>query len=339
MAAQKCIVATADDAGKRLDTFLSDHDCYASRSSAARHCESGDVLVGGNPAIKRYAVRAGDAIVYAEEELVEHLPLVGEPIPLDIRYEDEHLIVLSKQAGLCVHPSPGHEGSTLVNALIYRFGRDNLSHIQGDDRPGIVHRLDMDTSGLMLCAKDDETGNALQEDIRLREVDRRYLTLVHGNMAHDTGMVDAPIARHPKERLRMCVSNREDARPSVTTFKVLERFEAGAKDDGYTLLECKLFTGRTHQIRVHMEYVHHCCVGDPLYSSGSEASQLGLTRQFLHSHTIEFTHPVTGEVLRFEDVLPSDLQQALDSIAARSMGRTPYGRELLRTDSSDSNKA
>jgi 23S rRNA pseudouridine1911/1915/1917 synthase len=248
---------------------------------------------------------------------------------LDVRFEDDWMMVISKQAGLCVHPSPGHYGATLVNALIYRYGRDHLAHIQGDDRPGIVHRLDMDTSGLMMCAKSDDVGNALQDMIRLRTVDRRYLTLVHGNIAHDTGMIDEPIARGERNRLRMRVSDKPNARSSVTTFTVLERFEAASRDDGYTLLECKLYTGRTHQIRVHMEYIHHCCVGDPLYQSGSDAAQLGLDRQFLHSYSLDFDHPVTGAHQSFKDALPPDLQAVMDGLADRSMGRTQAGDQIL----------
>jgi 23S rRNA pseudouridine1911/1915/1917 synthase len=180
-----------------------------------------------------------------------------------------------------------------------------------------------------MCAKDDAMGNALQDMIRLRTVDRRYLTLVHGNVAHDTGLVDEPIARGEKDRLRMKVSDRPGARSSVTTFKVLERFEAGAKDDGYTLLECKLYTGRTHQIRVHMEYIRHCCVGDPMYRSGSDAAQLGLDRQFLHSYSLVFDHPISEAHLEFLDALPPDLQAVMDKLATRSMGRTEEGERIL----------
>lgn len=323
------LIAKAEDEGSRLDSFLAARDCYASRSAAAKHIEAGQVFINGKTAAKKTIVVEDDVIVYVEAPSEVHIPMVGEPIPLDVRYDDEWMMVISKQARLCVHPSPGHYGATLVNALIYRYGRENLAHIQGDDRPGIVHRLDMDTSGLMMCAKDDAMGNALQDMIRLRTVDRRYLTLVHGNVAHDTGLVDEPIARGEKDRLRMKVSDRPGARSSVTTFKVLERFEAGAKDDGYTLLECKLYTGRTHQIRVHMEYIRHCCVGDPMYRSGSDAAQLGLDRQFLHSYSLVFDHPISEAHLEFLDALPPDLQAVMDKLATRSMGRTEEGERIL----------
>lgn len=315
--------------GKRIDSFLAENDCYSSRSVASRHIADGLVFVNGQRVSKSHAVSAGETIVYEEEEIVSHIPLKGEDIPLAIRYEDEWLMVISKQAGLCVHPSEGHEDSTLVNALIYHYGRDNLAHIQGDDRPGIVHRLDMDTSGLLICAKDDQVGLKLQEDIRERNVDRRYLALVHGNIAHNTGQIDAPIARSVRERVRMAVMDTPKARPAETTFKVLERFEATARDEGYTLLECKLYTGRTHQIRVHMEYIQHCCVGDPLYQQGSEFAQLGLTRQFLHSYSLAFDHPITGQHLEFIDTLPEDLSEVLKGLESRSMGRTDAGQSII----------
>lgn len=315
----------ADDAGMRLDAYLAKAGCYASRSAAAKQVEAEKVLVNGRVRAKNVIVETGDAIVYEEVEKAVRAPMAGEPIDLDIRYEDEWMLVLSKQAGLCVHPSAGHEGSTLVNGLIYRYGHDNLAHVQGDDRPGVVHRLDMETSGLMMCAKDDAVGFELQDMIRLREVDRRYLALVHGSIAHDTGMIDAPIARGETDRLRMCVTDRPGARDAITTFTVLERFEAGRYDEGYTLLECKLFTGRTHQIRVHMKHIHHCCVGDPMYRSGSEKAQMGLARQFLHSYHLAFEHPVTGEAVSLLDAPPPELQCVLDNLAKRSMGRTEAG--------------
>lgn len=317
-------------AGERLDSFLSEMGCYASRSAAVKAIEAGLVFVNGSPRPKNHVLSQGDIVVYEELPEVERPALVGENIPLDVRYEDEHLLVLSKQTGLCVHPSPGHYGSTLCHALVYRYGREGLAHIQGDDRPGIVHRLDMETSGLLICAKTDEAGNLLQDMIRLRTVDRRYLALVHGNIAHDTGMIDEPITRGYTDRLRMVVSDTGNAREAITTFKVLERFEAGPKDNGYTLLECKLYTGRTHQIRVHMEFIGHCCVGDPLYSWGPDAAQLGLVkRQFLHSYALSFEHPYTGEVLSFVDALPPDLQTAYDHVAPRSLGRTEDGEAII----------
>ncbi|MFQ8868254.1 MAG: RluA family pseudouridine synthase, partial [Eggerthella lenta] len=255
-------VAAPDDAGQRLDALLAARGLYPSRSAAARAVDDGLVFVNGAEVAKKHPVAPGDTIVYQVEEPVEPGPLRGQPIDLDIRFEDEDLIVLSKQVGLVCHPSVDHDDGTLVNALIYHCGAENLCNVQGeDDRLGIVHRLDRDTSGLMLAAKNDETGYALMSDIRDRAVDRRYLALVHGVIAHDTGMIDAPIARAEKERTRMAVRDTPSAREAITTFRVLERFEHGGRDDGYTLIDCKLFTGRTHQIRVHLEYAKHPLVG------------------------------------------------------------------------------
>lgn len=324
--------ATALDAGERLDSLLAARACFASRSAAARAIESGNVFVNGANVVKKYAVAAGDVIVYQEEEEVEAGPVTGQPIDLDIRFEDDDLIVLSKQIGLVCHPSVDHADGTLVNALIYHCGADHLCNVQGeDDRLGIVHRLDRDTSGLMLAAKTDAAGYALMEDIRDRAVDRHYLALVHGVIAPDTGMIDAPIARSANERTRMAVRDVPSARDAVTTFRVLERFEPRQHDDGYTLIDCKLFTGRTHQIRVHMQYAKHPLVGDPVYTANGPKdarAQLGLKRQFLHSFRIRFTHPETSEELEFSDNLPRDLDEALRSLSDRSRGMTDAGREV-----------
>ena len=322
-----------DDAGQRLDALLAARGLYPSRNAAARAVEEGAVYVNGKAVAKKHAVAAGDTVVYQVEDAIEPGPLAGQPIDLDIRFEDDDLVVLSKQAGLVCHPSVDHADGTLVNALVFHCGADNLCNVQGeDDRLGIVHRLDRDTTGLMLAAKTDEAGYVLMSDIRDRAVDRRYLALVHGIVVHDTGMVDAPIARSQNERTRMAVRDTPSAREAVTTFRVLERFEARGKDDGYTLIDCKLFTGRTHQIRVHMEYAKHPLVGDPVYTSGAPkdpAADLGLERQFLHSFQLAFAHPETGEQLVFADNLPADLQEVLDSLAARSAGRTAAGDEVF----------
>lgn len=324
--------ATALDAGERLDSLLAARACFASRSAAARAIESGNVFVNGANVVKKYSVAAGDVIVYQEEEEVEVGPVTGQPIDLDIRFEDDDLIVLSKQIGLVCHPSVDHADGTLVNALIYHCGADHLCNVQGeDDRLGIVHRLDRDTSGLMLAAKTDAAGYALMEDIRDRAVDRHYLALVHGVIAPDTGMIDAPIARSANERTRMAVRDVPSARDAVTTFRVLERFEPRQHDDGYTLIDCKLFTGRTHQIRVHMQYAKHPLVGDPVYTANGPKdarAQLGLKRQFLHSFRIRFIHPETSEELEFADNLPRDLDEALRSLGDRSRGMTDAGREV-----------
>ena len=322
----------AADAGMRLDALLAARGLYDSRSAAARACEQGRVFVNGASAPKKHLVASGDVVVFEADEAPAAGGLLAQDIPLDIRYEDDALIVLSKQAGLVCHPAADHPDGTLVNALLFHCGAEHLCNVQGqDDRLGIVHRLDRDTSGLMLAAKTDEAGRALMDDIRARVVDRHYLALVHGVVAPDTGMIDAPIARSERDRTRRCVRDVPSAREAITTFRVLERFAPGRHDEGYTLVDCKLFTGRTHQIRVHMEYVKHPLAGDPFYSAGAPrhpSADLGLERQFLHSFRLAFDHPATGERLEFCDGLPEDLRAALDGLAGRSEGATEAGREV-----------
>ena len=319
-------MVAADETGMRLDALLGGFEFIASRSAAARLIEDGLVLVDGASAPKKHAVKAGERIEI-EVPPYDRGDLVPEAIPLDIRYEDGDMIVLSKQAGLVVHPAEGNWTGTLVHALLAHS--DELGSLQGEDRPGIVHRLDKDTSGLMMVAKTDTAQIALQQAIQIRSVDRRYLTLVHGRIAPDTGLIDAPLGRDPKERMRMAVSDSATAKQSVTTFRVLERFEAGRFDDGFTLLECKLYTGRTHQIRVHMAYISHPCVGDPVYGQRRLKADLGLERQFLHAYRLELEHPITGEQLVFLDPPPEDLASRLKQIEEYSSGRTDAGEEVL----------
>ena len=324
MGVSRIHIASEADEGKRLDALLGELGLYPSRSAAAKAIEDGKVLVAGEPASKKQTVKAGQPIVYEVPEEEVDTPLRGESIPLDIRYEDDDIIVLSKQIGLVCHPSDDHRDGTLVNALIYHCGADHLCNVQGEkDRLGIVHRLDMDTSGLMMAAKTNVAGEALMAAIQDHVVDRRYLALVHGIIPHETGMIDAPIARHPKDRTRMCIRDVPSAREAITTFTVLQRYEAGPRDNGYTLVDCKLFTGRTHQIRVHMEYAKHPLVGETMYTANSprhESANLGLSRQFLHSFNLTFDHPITGETMHFTDDLPQDLQQVLDGLQDRKRG-------------------
>lgn len=317
--------------GERLDSFLASQDNMPSRSACAKLIESGAVTINSTHAdSKSEKVCLGDRI-QAEVEEPEEVggPLAPNPyIPLYIRFEDEYLIVLSKQAGLVCHPAPGHVDDTLANVLVARCGYGHLGMLQGEERPGIVHRLDRDTSGLMVAAKDDRTQKALQDLIRLRVLDRRYVVLVHGYVAPDDGTIVTGIARSTKDRLRMAVSDDLGAREAITTFKTLERFEAGRRDEGYSLLECHLYTGRTHQIRVHMRHIGHPVVGDPLYGKGSLLQNKGLTRQFLHSWHIRFDHPCTGETIELADRLPDDLLNVLESLQGTSMGLTERGREV-----------
>ena len=320
------------DAGIRLDAYLGAQTAAPSRTACARLIEEGAVRVNGAPCIsKKYQVRAGDAVALDAPEPAPAGPPVVAPenIPLDIRYEDEHLIVLSKQRGLVCHPAHGHETGTLANALVYHCGAEHLGLLQGEDRPGIVHRLDRDTSGLMLAAKDDETQRALQDLIRLRVLDRRYIALVLGEVVPDEGTITTGIARSAHDRQKMAVTDEPGARQAITTFRVLERFEPARGDGGYTLVECHLYTGRTHQIRVHMAYINHPLAGDPLYGRGTERQNLGLTRQFLHSWHLSFDHPATGGHLEFADELPWDLAAALEELEGRGAGRTEAGARIV----------
>ena len=324
-------ILVADDcAGQRLDAYLGANDGCPTRSACAHLIEGGAVIVNGETCLsKKYAVRAGDRISVDLPEPHDPTDVIPEAIPLDIRYEDDYLIVLSKQRGLVCHPAHGHENGTLANALVYHCGIDHLGTVQGEDRPGIVHRLDRDTSGLMLAAKDDDTQRALQNLIRTRTLDRRYITLVHGHIAMDEGTINTGIARSTRDRVKMAVSDDPFARQAITTFKVLERFDSTRFDDGYTLVECHLFTGRTHQIRVHMRHINHACVGDPLYGKCDARADQGLTRQFLHSWRVAFEHPVTGERIECRDELPWDLAAVLDDLSPRSLGRTAAGDEIV----------
>ncbi len=319
-------IVRGEEAGQRIDKVLGEMEFTPSRSAAAHLIEDGFVTVDGKHVSKNHKVRAGQRIVV---ELPPPVPseLIPEQIPLDIRYEDDDLIVLSKPADMVVHPAHGNWTGTLAHALLGHA--ESLGTAQGADRPGIVHRLDKDTSGLMLVAKNDHVQVALQEAIKIRAVDRRYLTLVHGYIAPDSGLVDAPLARDPRDRKRMTVSESPSAKQAVTTFRVLERFMAGRYDNGYTLVECKLYTGRTHQIRVHMAYIEHAVVGDQMYGARRLKADRGLTRQFLHSYRLALEHPVTGETLEFIDPPPEDLAALLEELEPDSMGRTEVGEEVF----------
>lgn len=320
--------------GMRLDAFVASLPSCPSRSACVRLIEGGAVTINGTVATsKSERVVLGDrvSVEVPQEESSSGTLVPNFDIPLDVRYEDEYLLVLSKQAGLVCHPSPGHVHDTLANALVAHCGYEHLGLLQGEDRPGIVHRLDRDTSGLMLAAKDDQTQQALQDLIRLRVLDRRYITLVQGYVAFDEGSITTGIARSSRDRLRMAVTDDPAAREAITTFRVLERFEAGPRDEGYTLLECHLFTGRTHQIRVHMRHIGHPVVGDQLYGVGAKRAKprdLGLERQFLHSWSVAFDHPHDRAHVACKDELPADLRAVLDDVAVRSLGRTAAGDEI-----------
>ena len=287
----------ADKEYRRLDACLSDMTDL-SRSRAQALIEAGLVLVNGRPRKQSEGVRLGDTIRFSMPE-AKPIELIPEDIPLDIVYEDQDICVVNKPRGLVVHPAVGNESGTLVNALLYHFG--DLSSIGGEIRPGIVHRIDKMTSGLLVVAKNDTAHERLARQFADHSAHRSYIALVAGNIREDAGTVDAPIGRHPTERKRMAVV--ENGRRAVTHFRVLYRFSS------VTVLALELETGRTHQIRVHMAHIHHPVVGDQVYSSGKNA--LGMEGQALHGWRLQLTHPVTGEPMSFEAPLPEDMRRAL----------------------------
>jgi 23S rRNA pseudouridine1911/1915/1917 synthase len=306
-------IEAGDEAiGERLDSWLAAR-MDVSRSAAARWIETGKVLLNGRAPKKRDQVAPGDRIE-VRIPAPERSDVAAEDIPLHIVYQDADLAVIDKPAGLVVHPAAGHRTGTLVNALLHAIG--DLSGIGGVLRPGIVHRLDKDTSGLLLIAKNDEAHRGLSDELKRRKIRRAYLTACWGHVGQDELTVDAPIGRHPTERKKMAVV--QDGRSARTHFRRLERWRAA------DLLRAELETGRTHQIRVHLLHAGHPVVGDRTYAVGREKNISGpdrawaaglakrVPRQFLHAAELRFTHPRTGEPLRFESSLPADLAAAAD---------------------------
>ena len=310
------IVAGPEDEGMRLDKFLSVRVEELTRSAAERLAEQGQVSSGGKTLEKKYRLRAGDAIEVILPEPVG-LDILPEAIPLDIRYEDADLLVVNKPKGLVVHPAAGHAGGTLVNALLAHCG-DSLSGINGVIRPGIVHRIDKDTSGLLIVAKNDFAHQRLAEQIKEHSFTRMYEAVVHGNLKEDTGTIDAPIGRHPTDRKRMAVTEK-NSRHAVTHFEVLARYK------GFTHVRLKLETGRTHQIRVHMAYIGHPVAGDPVY--GPKKPVPNLDGQCLHARVIGFVHPRTGEYLEITSELPSYFTAFLEKLKKQTFGGMECGLE------------
>ena len=296
---------TADRDGERLDVFLARMDETLSRSRVQRLIADGHVMVDGKTpkASQRLSEGATVAVEMPEPEATDILP---EQIPLDILYEDEDVIVVNKARGMVVHPAAGVSRGTLVNALLAHC--KDLSGINGALRPGIVHRLDKDTSGVMIAAKNDAAHRSLAEQIQQKTAKRVYWAILTGNIAEEEGVIHGAIGRNPKDRQKMAVV-RENGKDATTKFRVLERFGA------YTLVECRLMTGRTHQIRVHMAYIGHPVVGDPKY--GAKKCPFSIEGQALHSKTLMFTHPRTGERLEFEAPLPEDMQIILDELRGK----------------------
>ena len=310
------IVAGPEDEGMRLDKFLSVRVEELTRSAAERLAEQGQVSSGGKTLDKKYRLRAGDAIEVILPEPVG-LDILPEAIPLDIRYEDADLLVVNKPKGMVVHPAAGHAGGTLVNALLAHCG-DSLSGINGVIRPGIVHRIDKDTSGLLIVAKNDFAHQRLAEQIKEHSFTRMYEAVVHGNLKEDTGTIDAPIGRHPTDRKRMAVTEK-NSRHAVTHFEVLARYK------GFTHVRLKLETGRTHQIRVHMAYIVHPVAGDPVY--GPKKPVPNLDGQCLHARVIGFVHPRTGEYLEITSELPSYFTAFLEKLKKQTFGGMECGLE------------
>lgn len=295
---------TDEVAGCRLDKAITLLCPDLSRNSAQQLIESGNILVNGVVSNKKYSVISGD-VVSVDFPEPTNLSVEAENIPLDIVYEDEHLLVVNKPKGIVVHPAAGNYTGTLVNALLYHCG-DSLSGINGVIRPGIVHRIDKDTSGLLVVAKNDVAHKGLAEQIKEHSFTRVYNTVVVGNIKDDTGTIDAPIGRHPKDRKRQAVTDK-NSKNAVTHFEVLERF------NGFTFLKVKLETGRTHQIRVHMAYRGTPVAGDVVY--GNPKKTYGLQGQCLNASTIGFIHPVTGEYLEFTTDLPDYFKDFLRRIS------------------------
>jgi 23S rRNA pseudouridine1911/1915/1917 synthase len=294
---------TAQESGKRLDALLSESLPELSRSFVQKLIDDGLVTLNGKAVKKSYKPQIGDvfSLDIPEPEEIEAVP---QNIPLDIVFEDRDVIVVNKPRGMVVHPAPGHPDGTLVNALMYHCG-DSLSGINGVIRPGIVHRIDMDTSGLIIAAKNDNAHKFLAEQLKDHSLARTYEAVVRGNLKEDSGTVDAPIGRHPTDRKRQCVTEK-NSRNAVTHWEVITRYQ------GWTHVRCKLETGRTHQIRVHMAYIGHPLLGDMVY--GAKKPELGLTGQCLHARKLRFIHPSTGEAVELECPLPEYFTDVLKKL-------------------------
>lgn len=283
----------------RLDKVCSEIFSDYSRSQIKQLLDGGKITVNGKTEKAKYKVKSGD-VIRLEEPETKTLELRPENIPLDIVYEDDDVIVINKPQGMVVHPAPGHDEHTLVNALLYHCP---LSTINGTFRPGIVHRIDKDTSGLLMVAKNDKAHRSLAKQLKDKTNIREYVALVHGRIAEDEGTINAPIGRSLKDRKKQAVV--KDGRNAVTHFEVLKRYR------DYTFVKCILETGRTHQIRVHMKYIGHPLVGDPLYGPKKTIKGNG---QFLHAGKLGFVHPTTGKLLIFEAPLPKIFQECLEKL-------------------------
>ena len=293
----------ADSGGVRLDSFIAANLPELTRSAAQRLIEEGQVRVNGRPAAKSCKLNGGEEISFTLSE-PECTDIVPQDIPLDIVYEDDDVIVVNKPVGLVVHPAPGHPDGTLVNALLYHCG-DSLSGIGGEKRPGIVHRIDRDTSGLIIAAKNDFAHQHLSAQLQDHSLARTYEAVVLGNLRDDSGTIDAPIGRHHTDRKRMAVTS-HGGKSAVTHWEVIARYQ------GYTHVRCKLKTGRTHQIRVHMAHIGHPIYGDTVY--GQKKAVPGMTGQCLHAVGLRFLHPRTNEVVELSCSLNDEIAAFLRKI-------------------------
>lgn len=301
------MILTCDRSGERLDAFLSRALPEISRSAAQKLIAEGNVLLDGKPTKKNDRLEPGQtvSVTIPEPKPVDVTPT---EMQLDIVYEDEDVAVINKPKGLVVHPAAGHQDDTLVNGLLYAMG-DSLSGINGELRPGIVHRIDKDTSGLLAIAKNDLAHAVLASQLKDHTMARTYEAIVCGNLKEDSGTVDAPIGRHPTDRKKMCVTQR-NSKPAVTHWEVVKRYR------GYTHIRCRLETGRTHQIRVHMAYIGHPILGDTVY--GAKKPVPGLTGQCLHAAGLRFVHPRTGEPVELHCPLPPEFTAMLQKLQNKS---------------------
>ncbi|MDW7652273.1 MAG: RluA family pseudouridine synthase [Bacillota bacterium] len=290
-------------AGERLDVAVTQAHVGLTRARVQKLIDEGCILVDGSTKKANYRLRTGEKIEVAVPE-TKPSPLAPEPIKLEILYEDSDVLVLNKPKGLVVHPAAGHAGGTLVNALLYHC--NDLSGIGGEARPGIVHRLDKDTSGVLVVAKNDRAHQSLAKQFKEHSVIREYVAVVHGEPAVDRGIIDAAIARHQRERKKMAVTAAGKGRRAVTHFRVLERLS------GYTYLALRLETGRTHQIRVHLASIGHPVVGDPVY--GRKKQKFRLSGQALHARLLGFIHPADGRSLEFSSEPPKEFQELLQTL-------------------------
>jgi len=303
---EETIRLTADEVGERLDKYVSQEMPALSRSRVQQLIVEGLVTVNGIPVKASYRLQQGDEIL-ARIPPTEEVKLVPQRIPLNVVYEDEDLVVVDKPAGMVVHPAHGHQDGTLVNALLGRYPDLPVAE---DNRPGIVHRLDKDTSGLIIAVKNEAARRKLQLQFKEGQVEKTYLALVEGKVEPGRGMIDAPVGRDPRHRKRMAVV-RKGGREAVTEYQVLEHLE------DYTLVEVRPRTGRTHQVRVHLAFIGHPVVGDTVY--GYRKQRLGLKRQFLHAQRLGFHLPSSGEHMALTSELPPDLREVLDRLRKPSL--------------------